>query len=183
MEKKPRRNTKTDININFIKDNNINILSKLFVDFKNNDEADEESKFRRKYSEQINEIFQMNSLLDLDIEKNDDFSSIILARLDKIEKKSESRFKVLINQYKECYNEYKKRIIDYLKKNEKNINKAIEKQQNNENFSKYAYHNIFNKINNLTEIHDDIINNIEDNYNLLNKFLKEDDLINKQNLI
>ena len=183
MEKKPRRNTKADININFIKDNNINILTRLFVDFKNNDQDDEESKFRRKNSVQISEIFLKNSLFDLAIQKSDDFSSIILARLDEIEKKSESRFKVLINQYKECYNEYKKRIIDYLKTKEKNITKAIEKQQNNENLLKYAYHNIFNKINNLTEIHDDIINNIEDNYNLLNKFLKEDDLINKQNPI
>ena len=105
---------------------------------------------------------------------------MILAKLDEIEKKSESIFTNSINQYKICYDEYKKRIIEYLKDKEKNISKAIENQKNNANLLKYACHNIFNKINHLTEIHDNIINNIENNFELLNIFLNEKNLMNKQ---
>ena len=168
MEEKPNNN------INNINNDNENdsILSRLLL---------EGEGIRRKTSEEINQFSRNKSIFDLDIKKNDHFINIILAKLDEIEKKSEMTFTSLINKYKECYDKYKKRIIDYLKKKEEDMNRVIGNQGNTENLLKYACHNIFNKINNLTEIYDNIINNIEHNFELLNIFLNENELINMQN--
>ena len=167
MEEKPNDNI-----INKNNDNkNDSILSRLLL---------KGEGIRRKGSEEIN-FSRNNSIFDLDIKQNDHFINIILAKLDEIEKKSEMTFISLINNYKKCYDKYKKRIIDYLQKKEEDINRVIGNQGNTENLLKYACHNIFNKINNLTEIYDNIINNIEHNFELLNIFLNENELINMQN--
>ena len=168
MEEKPNKNIVNNNNDN----ENDSILSRLLL---------EGEGIRNKRSEEINQFPRNNSVFDLNIKKNDNFINIILAKLDEIEKKSEMIFTSLINKYKDCYDKYKERIIYYLKKKEEDMNRVIGNQENTENLLKYACHNIFNKINNLTEIYDNIINNIEHNFGLLNKFLNENELINMQN--
>ena len=178
MEERPRKNSLPNLNNN---NNNNNILSSLYIDYQNNEQDNEEGNIKRINSVQLNEIYKRNCIFDFNINENDDFIKMVLAKLDEIEKKSESIFNNLINQYKICYDEYRKRIIEYLKDKEKNISKVNENQKINANLSNYAKNNIFKKINHLSEIHDNIINNIENNFELLNIFLSEKDLINKQN--
>ncbi len=185
-------NIDNDINniniINNDKDNNIdnninnsgNILSSIYIDYHHHNSGEDEIKKRNTTVCILNEDFRRNSIYDLNINLNDDFSNIILAKLDEMQKNTETQFTNLFNQYENCFNDYKKRIIDYLKKAENNISKVIQEPPNNDNLLQYVDRNIFNKINCLTAIYDNIVNNIESNFDLLNKFLMEKDLIIKQ---
>ena len=180
MEDIPRKNIiiNDDVNDNNI-NNNGNILSSIFIDYHHNNGQDEIKKKTNSVCI-LNEGFKRYSIYDLKINLNDDFSNIILAKLDEIQKNTEAQFTNLINQYKKCFSDYKKMIIDYLNKAENNISKIIQNPPNHENLLQYVDHNIFNKINYLTAIYDNIVNNIESNFNLLNKFLTEKDLITRQ---
>ena len=179
MEELPRKKTIYKINNNNNNNNNANLLSSLFLNYKQNNGKEE--PFKRSFSVILdNGMAKRNNINDLDIQNNDDFTQIINAKLDEIQKKTESQFKDFIKKYTECYNKYKNRIIDYLKMKENNISKVIPNPPNSDNLLPYAVQNIFNKIIDLTEIYDNIINNIEDNFIVLNEFLMQNDLINRQ---
>jgi hypothetical protein len=178
MEDLPRKKS-VKINNNNNNNNNVSLLSSLFLNYKQSNEQEE--PLQRAFSVILdNRIIKRININDLEIKKNDDFSQIINAKLDEIQKNTENQFKDFIKKYTECFNKYKNRIIDYLKKKENNISKVIPNIPNSNNLLPYAVQNIFNKIINLTEIYNNIINNIEDNFIILNEFLMQNDLINRQ---
>ena len=53
-------------------------------------------------------------------------------------------------------------------------------KKSNKSILKYATQNIFKKINNTMEICENIINNIEQNFKLLNIFFEQSTMINTQ---
>ena len=170
--------------------NNNSILSSLYLESNINEEENNimenniALKRKNTYIIDINNFRRKNSIFNLNINKQDDFSQIIIARLDEIQKNTKKTFDNLINNYNICYNEYKTIISEHLKNKEKNISKVIKgAPNNNNNFLQYAVHNIFLKIDNCLEIYDNIICNIEDNFELLNKFLKKGDLMNGRNTV
>ena len=56
----------------------------------------------------------------------------------------------------------------------------MNKKQKNKDILDYTTNNIFNKINNIISIYDNIMNNIEDNFNLLNDYLEKNELIKQK---
>ena len=87
-----------------------------------------------------------------------------------------------MNKYKDYFEEYKKNISNYLETTKKNINNTfVEQENNNEILYNFICKNIFKKLNSLIDIYDNIINNIEDNFDLLNKYLTQKEMINAKN--
>ena len=123
-----------------------------------------------------------NNVDNLTIENNDDFNNVIKKKLDDIKNNTTKKFDNFMNKYKISFEEYKKNIFNYLETTKKNIsNTFVEQENNNEILYNFIYKNIFKKLNNLLEIYDNIINNIEDNFDLLNKYLTQNEMINSKN--
>ena len=154
------------------------LLSKLFIDYKN---------IEKKNSEPINEEeikdIKRNDISDLDIKNEENYFKIIMAKLDEIKNNSISTFQNSINKFDNCYEKYKIKMLEYINQKAKNIFKIGDKEKKNESLLNYAIQNIFNKIKELTELYDNIIKNIEENFELLNKFLEQNELLDQNNPI
>jgi len=74
-------------------------------------------------------------------------------------------------------------LIVLLNQNKKKISNFKNPLNNKSIMIKYAKHNIFNKINNILQICDNIINNIEKNFELLNSFYENNILLDSKNQI
>ena len=123
-----------------------------------------------------------NNLDNLTIENNDDFNNVIMTKLDEVKNNTTKKFDNFMNKYKISFEEYKKNISNYLETTKKNINNIfVEQENNNEILYNFICKNIFKKLNSLIEIYDNIINNIEDNFDLLNKYLTQKEMINAKN--
>ena len=123
-----------------------------------------------------------NNLDNLTIENNDDFNNVIMTKLDEVKNNTTKKFDNFMNKYKISFEEYKKNISNYLEATKKNINNIfVEQENNNEILYNFICKNIFKKLNSLIEIYDNIINNIEDNFDLLNKYLTQKEMINAKN--
>ena len=123
-----------------------------------------------------------NNLDNLTIENNDDFNNVIMTKLDEVKNNTTKKFDNFMNKYKNSFEEYKKNISNYLETTKKNINNIfVEQENNNKILYNFICKNIFKKLNSLIEIYDNIINNIEDNFDLLNKYLTQKEMINAKN--
>jgi len=124
----------------------------------------------------------INEFMDqIDIDNNDDFCTKIIEQLDKIRRNSTPKFSICIKKFNESYSIYKNNISKYIEK----INNKFSKL----NIVKidgillnYATKNVFDKLDNLYQIYKSIITNIEKNFELLNSFLKQEELIEQKNL-
>ena len=66
-------------------------------------------------------------------------------------------------------------------KTKKKISKFFTKFETNENFTNYADNKIFKQVNNILEIHENIISSLEEHINILFSFLDEYNLIQQKN--
>ena len=158
---------------------NENILSCLYKGYQNANQNDNNRENNPDIAE--NNQKRNNTIDNLNINNNDDFNKKIIEQLDKIKGEYTNKFNNSINKFYISYNEYKNYIVNYLNITKKNILKVYNGQENNEILLKFAIKNIFNKINNIIEIYDNIVNNIEKNFDLLNKVLKQKEIINSRN--
>jgi hypothetical protein len=114
-------------------------------------------------------------------ENNLDFGAIINAKLNEIKDQTLSFFDKTIKKFEKRYNDYISKMDDYIKENELKISKVFHKKvERNENILEFADNNIFKQFDSLIEIHENIINAIEDHIKLLNIFLQTD-LIQQKN--
>ena len=153
--------------------NNTKILSLLYNEYKNLiKEEDDPAK--------LNEKNRRNNINNIIIKNEDDFSKKIDNRLDEIKNNFISKLNKNIDKYKNNYEKYKKNISKFLEQKEDNLSKILNKKQKNKDILDYTTNNIFNKINNIISIYDNIMNNIEDNFNLLNDYLEKNELIKQK---
>ena len=153
--------------------NNIKILSLLYNEYKNLIKEEEDPA-------KLNEKNRRNNINNIIIKNEDDFSKIINDRLDEIKNNFISKLNKNIDKYKNNYEKYKKNISKFLEQKEDNLSKILNKKQKNKDILDYTTNNIFNKINNIISIYDNIMNNIEDNFNLLNDYLEKNELIKQK---
>lgn len=179
---RPRINSQSKL------DKNNNVLSSLFLEYQNKENKELNENNQNEIVQRtksvfidINKLYKKNIFNNIKIDNNDDFNKIIEAKLDEIKNKSRSKLDNLINQYNTNYDKYKTKILNYLNTKDNNISKVNINSPKNNSLLKFAVQNIFKKIEYLTEIYDKIINNIEDNFELLNNFLEKNDLINNEN--
>ena len=153
--------------------NNTKILSLLYNEYKNLIKEEEDPA-------KLNEKNRRNNINNIIIKNEDDFSKIINDRLDEIKNNFISKLNKNIDKYKNNYEKYKKNISKFLEQKEDNLSKILNKKQKNKDILDYTTNNIFNKINNIISIYDNIMNNIEDNFNLLNDYLEKNELIKQK---
>ena len=153
--------------------NNTKILSLLYNEYKNLLKEEEDPA-------KLNEKNRRNNINNIIIKNEDDFSKIINDRLDEIKNNFISKLNKNIDKYKNNYEKYKKNISKFLEQKEDNLSKILNKKQKNKDILDYTTNNIFNKINNIISIYDNIMNNIEDNFNLLNDYLEKNELIKQK---
>ena len=153
--------------------NNTKILSLLYNEYKNLIKEEEDPA-------KLNEKNRRNNINNITIKNEDDFSKIINDRLDEIKNNFISKLNKNIDKYKNNYEKYKKNISKFLEQKEDNLSKILNKKQKNKDILDYTTNNIFNKINNIISIYDNIMNNIEDNFNLLNDYLEKNELIKQK---
>ena len=166
------------------------LLSNLFIDYQQNNEFNNEIIMRRNTDRTSidNRIINNSVFIEswkLNIKNEDDFCEIIEKKLDEIKNESISKLEILMNKYKTCFNEYEKNILNYLKVGEKNLSKVMDLnlEKKTITLSNFTNKNIFNKIDHLASIYDSIINNIENNFELMNKFLGQNELYEQNNTI
>ena len=157
-----------------------NIFSILYKDYKNkiqnemnvNQEGNADNKQNEK---------KRNNIDNLNVEKNNDFKNIIVEKFNEIKDNTIKKMNNCINKYKTSFDEYIKNISKYLDDSKNNINKIfVQQEDNNKILLNFISKNIFKQLNNLLLIYDNIINNIEDNFDLLNIYLSKKELIDSK---
>mgnify|MGYP002855482812 FL=1 len=115
-------------------------------------------------------------------DKDMKFIDIIKARLNDLKENTLSFFLQIIKEFEDRYAEYINNLSDYIKTNEMKINKVFQQnEENGENMLEYAENNIFQQIENVLEIHENIFDALEDHISLLEIFLEKPDLIQQKN--
>ena len=166
------------------------ILSNLFIDYHQKYDINNDIIIRRntdtinKDHIKINQGIFIESL-KLNIKNDDDFCEIIEKKLDEIKKESISKLENILDKFKSCYSEFEEKMSSYIRVGENNLSKAMDLNMTKANSTllRFINRNIFNKIDHLSYIYDNIINNIEDNFELMNKFLEQDELYEQKNPI
>ena len=176
MDEKNIENVKEEINIIIENKNNNNpktILSSLFKDYQNKEKDP-------AFEEINNDNIRKNTINEMEIQNEDDFSKAIIKKLDEFKNNSLSMFSKSIDKYTICYEKYKTNILKFIEEKGDNLSKVINNNFKNDFVLKYVINNIFNIINHTLEIYDNILNNIKDNFELLNNFLENGELINQK---
>ena len=119
-------------------------------------------------------------------DKNTNFKDIINAQLNEIKNDTLNFFTQIVNEFEKRYVDYINKIGNYIAKNEMRINKVFQQSvdnnnNNNENMLELAENNIFQQVENLIEIHENIFNALEDHVSLLETFLEKPNLIKQKN--
>ena len=161
--------------------NNFNTLSNLFREYTTNSRrADNLLRLQSvSYSKEDLENLRRN-LFDFDIDENEEFTEVITKKLDEIKTNSISYFYDYINQINENFESFKDKMLSFIDSKERKISNVSEHERSSKGIFKYAKQNIFKKINKTIEICDNIINNIEQNFKLLNIFFEKNIMINNQ---
>ena len=128
----------------------------------------------------INNGKNKNTINNLKIKNDDDFSIAINNKFEEIKKYTLSRLDSSIDRYKTCYAQYQKRIFNFIEKRGNDLSKIANNNLKNRELLEYGIQNIFNKINKIFEIYDNILNNIEENFVLLNDMLEKNNLFNQK---
>ena len=150
-----------------------NILSVLFRDYQN--------LLNEPINADINNNNGNNTINNINIENDDDFSNAIITKLDEIKANSITRINQCTEKLKNNYEQYKEEITQFIEIKSNNLYELIEKNYKNDIILKYVSKHIFNVLNNIIEIYGNIINNIENNFDLLNdNLLKESNLLNNK---
>ncbi len=151
------------------KENKVNLLSSLFNEYQKNN-------FRKNNNYRNNNI---PNIIELEIKNEDDFSKVIKSKYDKIKDFSISELQNCINKFKSCFNEYENKILNYINEEERKLEESYPGSKS-EVLKNLAFQNIFNKIQIISDIYNNIIANIKNNFELLNIFLEQNELIKQK---
>ena len=154
---------------------NFNNLSNLFKEYKNSVSKKSVRLQSVSFSDANN--FRRN-YFDLIINEREEFSEIIMKKLDEIKANSVSQFHSQIEQINNNFEKFKDKILSFITLKEKKILDVTEPEKSTKSILKYATQNIFNNINETIKICDNLINTIEQNFNLLNSFFEQNIMIN-----
>ena len=154
---------------------NFNNLSNLFKEYKNSVSKKSVRLQSVSFSDANN--FRRN-YFDLIINEREEFSEIIMKKLDEIKTNSVSQFHSQIEQINNNFEKFKDKILSFITLKEKKILDVTEPEKSTKSILKYATQNIFNNINETIKICDNLINTIEQNFNLLNSFFEQNIMIN-----
>ena len=160
---------------------NFNTLSNLFREYTRNSNPQTNNLLRLPSISYSNDNLEnlRRDIFDSNIDdENEEFSDIIKEKLDEIKTKSISYFYEDINKINKNFENFKDKILAFIDSKEKKILKVSEYGRSSKGILKYATHNIFKKIYNTIKICDNIINNIEQNFKLLNTFFEQNIMIN-----
>ena len=141
-EQDKNNNNKNEFDIYY--DNNINqllarkstaflnqkkILSALFKDYQN---LDQDNYIKKKSIEFIipDTRHKRNTINDLQINYEDEFSKVIISKLDNVKNKYLSRFNNCIEKFKMSFDEYKDNINKYIIQNENNLSRVFNENIN-----------------------------------------------------
>ena len=105
------------------------------------------------------------------------YHEIINKKLNELRNKTISYLDDIKIKIDQNYSFFSENIIQWLKVRDKKITKIISVSESCEQFYKYIKENIFDKIKQIFEIHENIFNSIKDQFTLLNLFLKENNLV------
>ena len=152
-------------------DNN-NLLSVLFKNY--------QKSLKAQIKADINNNIGKYTIADLNIKSNDVFLKVIDEKFQEIKKNSLLMLDTYIDRYKNFYEQYQKQILKFIEIKGESLYRVVNNNIKNDVILDYAINNIFKIINNLTEIYENILNNIEKNFNLLNEFLEKCELINEK---
>ena len=115
-------------------------------------------------------------------DKDTNLRDLINARLNELKDSTLSFFLQSVKELENKYNEYINNLCNYIKNNELKINKVFQQNtEGGENALEYTENNIFQQIENLLEIHENIFDALEDHVSLLDIFLEKPDLIQQKN--
>ena len=121
--------------------------------------------------------------INLDNESKD-FSSIIKAKIIEIKENTLNIFDQAKKEFDIRYNEYIKELNKFINENELKLGKLLENQIDqieNENILDFTYNHIFEKFENIFEIHQNIIDSIKEHFGLLKLLLEQNNLIQQKN--
>ena len=167
--------------------NNLNNLSSLFYNYISKFDSDEvPEKANRQRSiyklrlscrsdnnadnnEPNNNIDDNINLYNIIKDQLTEVKNDTILYLDKIKQKLELK-----------YNNFIKKINELLIEKENQLSKVLGGQNKNDNFINYANKNLFNQIDDILEIHDNIFSALEDHFNLLFSFLEQTSLIQQK---
>ena len=160
----------------------INTLSNLFKDF---NDSEPNNSFRMPTMSFLDENAHnlRNDVLQEEIDENEEFSRIITKKLDDIKKNSISQFQNRIDLMNKNYDKFKDKILDFISVKEKRISDVSNPEGDSKCIFKYVSLNIFKKMNSTIQICNNIIINIEKNFELLNSFFEQNSLINNHRQI
>ena len=115
-------------------------------------------------------------------DKDTNLRDLINARLNELKDSTLSFFLKSVKELENKYKEYINNLCNYIKNNELKINKVFQQNtEGGENALEYTENNIFQQIENLLEIHENIFDALEDHVSLLDIFLEKPDLIQQKN--
>ena len=123
-----------------------------------------------------------NSIDNIIINKRE-FSEEINNKLEEIKKQFLSKLNNSINLFKTNYDKYTKKLVNYIKRRDINLSKILSNNLKNDVILNYTISNIFNKLNSIIEVYDNLVNNIDCNFQLLNNYLENNDLMEQKNPI
>ena len=106
-----------------------------------------------------------------------------MKKLDLMKKKSIEYFENNIKKIEEIFEKFKIRISSFINNKERKISDVKNLLNNRQSILKYASENIFKKLNNIIKICDNIINNIEKNFELLNIFFDQKHILDSRKQI
>ena len=115
-------------------------------------------------------------------DKDANHRDIINAQLNELKDNTLAFFLQTVKELENRYNEYINNLCKYIKNNEIRISKVF--QQSNEvgeNVMEFTENNIFQQVENILEIHENIFDALEDHVSLLGIFLEKYDLIQQKN--
>ena len=115
-------------------------------------------------------------------DKDTNLRDIINAQLNELKDNTLSFFLQTVKEFENRYTEYINQLCNYIKKNEMKITKVFQQNtEGGENVLEYTENNIFQRTENLLEIHENIFDALEDHVSLLGIFLEKPDLIKQKN--
>ena len=159
-----------------------NTLSNLFKEYQNSSTKNYSRLSSVSYSnEDVNNFRE--DFYDFDIKEEEEFSKYIMKKLDLMKKKSIEYFENNIKKIEEIFEKFKIRISSFINNKERKISDVKNLLNNRQSILKYASENIFKKLNNIIKICDNIINNIEKNFELLNIFFDQKHILDSRKQI
>ena len=153
-----------------------NNLYNLFKEYKNSLSKNYSRLLSISFSNENANNFRKD-FYDFDINEDEEFSKYIIKRLDILKENFISQFDKNVKKIERIFEEFKNRISSFITSKERKLFDAKNSLNNRQSILRYASENIFKKINNIIEICDNIINNIEKNFELLNSFYENNILL------